>query len=82
VGTLLKPKFIKIIYKNSAPNSKKTHSVSIIMTNRLLLLRETVTVYCWNHKKLINLLRGKSHGILTLKQVVILYIVTAIYSYL
>jgi hypothetical protein len=37
------------IYKNSVRTSQETHYVSATKPNRLMLLRETVAVYCENH---------------------------------
>ena len=44
--------------KNLASTSKKTHSVSITKTDRLLLLREIIFVHSENHREYINTLGG------------------------
>jgi hypothetical protein len=39
----------KMIYKKSVRTSQETHYVSVTKSNRLMLFRETVAVYCENH---------------------------------
>jgi hypothetical protein len=36
-------------YKNSVRTSQETHYVSARKTNRLILFRKTISVYCENH---------------------------------
>jgi hypothetical protein len=42
------------------PTSQETHYVSATEPNRLMLFRETVAVYCGNHKGHTNTLCGQS----------------------
>jgi hypothetical protein len=44
-------KIIKILYTDSVRASHETHYVSATKPNRLMLFRETVAIYCENHKK-------------------------------
>jgi hypothetical protein len=37
------------MYKDAVCTSQETHYVSVTKPNRLMLFRETVTVYCENH---------------------------------
>jgi hypothetical protein len=46
------------IYKNSVRTSQETHYVSATETNRLMLFRETVAVYCENHMEHMKTLCG------------------------
>jgi hypothetical protein len=46
------------IYKNSVRTSQEAHYVSATETNRLMLCRETVAVYCENHTEHTNTLCG------------------------
>jgi hypothetical protein len=48
------------IYKNSVRTSQETHYVSTKETNRLVLFRETVAVYCENHMEHTNTLCGQN----------------------
>jgi hypothetical protein len=48
-----------VIYKNSVRTSQETHNVSATETNRLMLFRETVAVYCENHTEHTNTLCGQ-----------------------
>jgi hypothetical protein len=45
-----------LLYINSVHSSQETHYVSVTKTNRLMLFRETVAVYCENHTKQANTL--------------------------
>lgn len=47
----------------------REHCASIRKTNLLMLYRETILVYCDNHKARINTLRGQDVGYLPLQQV-------------
>jgi hypothetical protein len=49
-----------IIYKNRVRTSQETHYVSATEPNRLMLFRETVTVYCENHTKHSDTLCGQN----------------------
>lgn len=40
-----------VTFKNSVLPSKKTHSTSLIKSNQLTMLRETLAVYCENQIK-------------------------------
>jgi hypothetical protein len=44
-------KFLSIIFKQSVRTSQETHYVSATKHNRLMLFRETFTVYCENHQE-------------------------------
>jgi hypothetical protein len=44
----------------SVRTSQEAHSVSITTTNRLMLFRETIAVYCENHTEHINTLCGQN----------------------
>jgi hypothetical protein len=46
--------------KNSVRTSQETHYVSATKTNRLMLFRETVAVYCENHAEHINTFCGQN----------------------
>jgi hypothetical protein len=46
------------IYKNSVRTSQETHYNTATKPNRLMLYRERVAVYCKNHMKHTNTLRG------------------------
>jgi broad-specificity NMP kinase len=48
------------IYENSVRTSQETHYVSTTETNRLMLFRETVAVYCENHMEHTNTLCGQN----------------------
>jgi translation initiation factor IF-1 len=48
------------IYKNSDSTSQETHYVSATETNRLMLFREELAVYCENHMEHINTLCGQN----------------------
>jgi hypothetical protein len=45
-----------VIYINSARTSQETHYISATKTNRLMLIRETVAVYCEHHMEHTNTL--------------------------
>jgi hypothetical protein len=60
----------------SVRTSQETHSVSIATTNRLMLFREIIAVYCENHTEHINTLCGQNVGFSILKLLV--HIVTAV----
>jgi hypothetical protein len=47
VGTIRNTQIL--VYINSVRNSQETHYVTATKTNRLMLFRETVAVYCGNH---------------------------------
>jgi hypothetical protein len=53
------PKFL-VTYKNAVRTSQETHYVSAVKTNRLMLFREEIAVYCENHMKHTNTLRGQN----------------------
>jgi hypothetical protein len=55
-----KEKIIKIKYTNSVRTSQETHYVSATKPNRLMLLRETVAVYCENHTEHTDTLCGQN----------------------
>jgi hypothetical protein len=42
------------VYKNSVRTSQETHYLSATKTNRLMLFKETVSVYCENHTEHTN----------------------------
>jgi hypothetical protein len=46
--------------KNPVRTSQETHYFSATETSRLILFRETVAVYCKNHKEHTNTLRGQN----------------------
>jgi hypothetical protein len=48
------------IYKNSVRTSEETQYISATETNRLMLFRETVAVYCKNYTEHINTLCGQN----------------------
>jgi hypothetical protein len=54
--TDLKPKFVKIIFKNSVRTSKRTPHFTITKINWLMLFKELIAVYGENLKKPINTL--------------------------
>jgi len=41
---------------------QKTHCSFITKTNRLVLLREVIALYCWNDRKRVHTLCGKTVG--------------------
>jgi hypothetical protein len=45
-------------YKNAVRTSQETYYVSATKNNRLMLFRETVTLYCGNHTEYISTLSG------------------------
>jgi hypothetical protein len=47
-------------YKNSVSTAQKTHSMAITETNRLMLFREIIAVYCENHTVHTNALCGQN----------------------
>jgi hypothetical protein len=55
------------IYKVSVRTSQETHYVSTTKTNQLMLFRETVAVYCENHKEHTNTLCGHNAEFLYVK---------------
>jgi hypothetical protein len=50
----LKPKIVKIIFKNSVCTSKKTQHFTITKINWLMLFEEIMPVYSENHTRPIN----------------------------
>jgi hypothetical protein len=48
------------MYKDLVRTSQETHYVSATETNRLMLFRETIAVYCENHTEHTNTLRGQN----------------------
>jgi hypothetical protein len=48
------------IYSNSVRTSEETHYISATKPNRLMLFRETVTVYCENHTEHTDTLCGQN----------------------
>jgi hypothetical protein len=48
------------VYKNSVRTSQETHLVSATEPNRLMLLKETVAVYCENHTEHTDTLCGQN----------------------
>jgi actin-related protein len=57
----LKTEFVlNYIYKNSVRTSQETHHLSATETNRLMLFRETVAVYCENHTEHTDTLCGQN----------------------
>jgi hypothetical protein len=50
------------MYKDSVRTSQETHYVSATKTNRLMLFRETVAVYCENHTEHIYTLWAECRG--------------------
>jgi hypothetical protein len=48
------------VYINSVRTSQETYYVSATETNRLMMFRETVAVYCENHTEHINTLSGQN----------------------
>jgi hypothetical protein len=51
--------FLHYIYKNSVRTSQESHYVSATETNRLMLFKETIVVYCENHREHTNTLCGQ-----------------------
>jgi hypothetical protein len=49
--------------------SQETHYVSATKTNRLMLFREIIAVYCENHKEHMNALYGQNSEFQTVKHV-------------
>jgi hypothetical protein len=49
-----------VVYVNPFRTSQKTHYVSATKTNRLILFREIIAVYCENHTEHINTLFGQN----------------------
>jgi hypothetical protein len=47
------------MYVNTVRTSQETHYVSATKPNRLILLKETVAVYCENHTEHTNTLCGQ-----------------------
>jgi hypothetical protein len=58
------------VYISSVRTSQETHNVSATETNRLMLFRVTVAVYCENHTELTNTLCGQNAEFYYVKQVV------------
>jgi hypothetical protein len=48
---LLLSKCVQLLFTNSDRTSQETHYVSATKPNRLMLFRETIAVYCENHKE-------------------------------
>jgi hypothetical protein len=63
----LKPKLVKIIYKNSVRTAKKTQHFTITKINWLTLFKEIIAVYTENHMKHINTLCGQNSELLNVK---------------
>jgi hypothetical protein len=63
----LKPKLIKIKFKNSVRTAKKTQHFTITKINWLTLFEEIIAVYCENHKKSINTFHGQNEELLIVK---------------
>jgi hypothetical protein len=59
--------FFIIYNKKSVRTSQETHYVSTTKTNRLMLFKETVTVYCENHTEHINTLCRQNAEILYIR---------------
>jgi hypothetical protein len=66
-GLTLKPKLVKLIFKNSASTSKKYNKVSITKINWLTLFREIIVVNSENHTKPINTPGGQNAELLIVK---------------
>jgi hypothetical protein len=49
-----------MVFKTSVPTSQETHYVSATKSNRLMLFRETVAVYCENHTEHTDTLCGQN----------------------
>jgi hypothetical protein len=49
-----------VLYTNPVRTSQETHYVSATETNRLMLFRETVAVYCKNHVEYTTTLSGQN----------------------
>jgi thioredoxin-related protein len=47
-----------MLYKNVVRTSQETHHVSTTETNRFLMFGQKTAVYCENHTKRTNTLRG------------------------
>jgi hypothetical protein len=65
--TLWSTKFIKTIFTNSVPTSKKTQHVSITKVTCLTLFNEVNVVYSENNMKPINILCGQNTELLNVK---------------
>jgi hypothetical protein len=52
---MLKPKLVKIIFKNSVRTAKKTQYFTITKINWLTLFKEIIAVYSENHTKFIKI---------------------------
>jgi hypothetical protein len=52
--------FFTILYKNYIHTSKETHYFSATETNRLVLFRERIPIYCENRAKHTNTLCGQN----------------------
>jgi hypothetical protein len=59
-------------YTNPTFISQKTHYVSTTETNRLIMFRETVAVYCENHTEHTNDCAGRMQSFTMLKQMVLI----------
>jgi hypothetical protein len=53
-------KVISVIFANSVRVSERTQSVYITKTNKLMRLRNIISVYCGNREKYINVLCGQN----------------------
>jgi thioredoxin-related protein len=49
-----------MLYKNVVRTSQETHYVPTTETNRLLMFGQETAVYCENHTKRTNTLRGQN----------------------
>lgn len=52
--------FIWIIYKIQIPALRRTQNVPTVETNLSVLCREIIRVYCYSHKKHVNILCGQN----------------------
>jgi hypothetical protein len=52
--------FFTILYKDSVRTSQETHDVSATKTNRIMLFKETIAVYCENHTKHTDTMCGQN----------------------
>jgi hypothetical protein len=59
-----------VVYTDLVRTSQETHCVFATKTNRLMLFREPVAVYCVNDRKHISTLCGRNAEFVILKQVV------------
>jgi hypothetical protein len=59
-GPVIPPDFFQIVYKISVRTSQETHYISITKSNRLLLFRETIAVYCDNDTEHTDTFRGQN----------------------